>query len=170
MEERLNKNLAMSKFKAFAVDNSNVAKMFFFFFFSRLENIERKGKFFWLPSSSFPTQASEIITTSLHRRLKFLDPDTKWLLSVVSLLLFLSTNGAQAPSNLLVMNWQIKMKFLMNIFVKNYHGVFQVNNQPIPKILINPLPHDKFYTLPNWKSLQTTISNLTKMAESYPNG
>ena len=35
---------------------------------------------------------------------------------------------------------------------------------------INPLPDDKFRTLPNWKSLQTTISNLTKMAESYPNG
>ena len=33
----------------------------------------------------------------------------------------------------------------------------------------NPLPDDKFYTLPNWKSLQTTISNLTKMEESYPN-
>ena len=35
---------------------------------------------------------------------------------------------------------------------------------------IFPLPGDKFLTLPNWKSLQTTISNLTKMAESYPNG
>ena len=36
--------------------------------------------------------------------------------------------------------------------------------------LINPLPGDKFKTLPNWKSLQTTISNLMKMTESYPNG
>ena len=27
-----------------------------------------------------------------------------------------------------------------------------------------------FKTLPNWKSLQTTASNLTKMAENYPNG
>ena len=28
---------------------------------------------------------------------------------------------------------------------------------------LNPFPNDKFYTLPNRKSLQTTISNLTKM-------
>ena len=34
----------------------------------------------------------------------------------------------------------------------------------------NPLPDDKFQTLPNWKSLQTTIPNLTKIAEKYPNG
>ena len=27
---------------------------------------------------------------------------------------------------------------------------------------VNPFPNDKFYTLPNWKSLQTTISILTK--------
>ena len=27
---------------------------------------------------------------------------------------------------------------------------------------VNPLPDDKFWTLPNWKSFQTTISNLTK--------
>ena len=33
----------------------------------------------------------------------------------------------------------------------------------------NPLPDNKFETLPNWKGLQTTISNLTKMEESYPN-
>ena len=26
------------------------------------------------------------------------------------------------------------------------------------------------FRLPNWKSLKTTISNSTKMAESYPNG
>ena len=37
------------------------------------------------------------------------------------------------------------------------------------KINFNPLPDDKFWTLPNWKSLQTTISNLMKMAESYSN-
>ena len=30
---------------------------------------------------------------------------------------------------------------------------------------INPFPNDKFETLPNWKSLQTTISSLMKMAE-----
>ena len=36
--------------------------------------------------------------------------------------------------------------------------------------IVNPLPDNKFQTLPNRKSLQTTISNLTKMAESYPNG
>ena len=46
--------------------------------------------------------------------------------------------------------------------------------QPFPTHQIldsfNPLPDDKFKTLPNWKSLQTTISNLMKMAESYPNG
>ena len=34
---------------------------------------------------------------------------------------------------------------------------------------LNPLPDDKFYTFPNWKGLQTTISNLTKIEESYPN-
>ena len=32
---------------------------------------------------------------------------------------------------------------------------------------VNPLPDDKFYTLPN---LQIAISDLTKMAENYPNG
>ena len=30
----------------------------------------------------------------------------------------------------------------------------------------NPFPNDKFWTLPNWKSLQTTILSLVKMAES----
>ena len=35
---------------------------------------------------------------------------------------------------------------------------------------LNPIPNDKFWTLPNWKSLQTTISNLMKMAESSPIG
>ena len=29
-------------------------------------------------------------------------------------------------------------------------------------MVLNPLPDDKFYTLPNWKRLQTTLSNLTK--------
>ena len=33
---------------------------------------------------------------------------------------------------------------------------------------VNPFRNNKFYTLPNWKSLQMTISNLTKMAASYP--
>ena len=36
-------------------------------------------------------------------------------------------------------------------------------------ITLNPFPNNKFWTLPNWKSLQTTNSNLTEMAESYPN-
>ena len=36
--------------------------------------------------------------------------------------------------------------------------------------LLNPFPNDKFLTLPNWKSLQTTILKLMKMAESPPNG
>ena len=35
--------------------------------------------------------------------------------------------------------------------------------------LINPFPNDKFWTLPNRKGLQKTISNLTKMAECFPN-
>ena len=30
---------------------------------------------------------------------------------------------------------------------------------------INPLPDDKFQKLSNWKSLQTTISNLKKMED-----
>ena len=34
----------------------------------------------------------------------------------------------------------------------------------------NPFPNDKFQTPPNWKSLQTTISNLMKTVESTPNG
>ena len=33
----------------------------------------------------------------------------------------------------------------------------------------NPFPNDKIQTLPNWKSLQMSIS-LMKMVESYPNG
>ena len=36
--------------------------------------------------------------------------------------------------------------------------------------LVNPFPNDKFYTLPNSKSLQTTISNVMAMAESSPKG
>ena len=42
---------------------------------------------------------------------------------------------------------------------------FVIQNQ----LCFNPLPDDKFQTLPNYKSLQTTISNLMKMAENYPN-
>ena len=34
----------------------------------------------------------------------------------------------------------------------------------------NPVPNDKFYTFPIRKSLQTTISNLLKKAESSQNG
>ena len=32
----------------------------------------------------------------------------------------------------------------------------------------NPFPNDKFYTLPNSKTLQTTILNWTKMAKGNP--
>ena len=45
-----------------------------------------------------------------------------------------------------------------------------------PKVLtIAPTDFDwltlpKFFTLLNWNSLQTTASNLTKVAESSPNG
>ena len=35
---------------------------------------------------------------------------------------------------------------------------------------LNPFPNDKFQTLPNSKSFQTTISNVMKMAESSPIG
>ena len=35
---------------------------------------------------------------------------------------------------------------------------------------LNPFPNIKFYTFPNWRSLQMTISNLMKMAESSWNG
>ena len=35
---------------------------------------------------------------------------------------------------------------------------------------INRYPKNEFSALPNWKILQTTISNLMEMAESYPNG
>ena len=40
---------------------------------------------------------------------------------------------------------------------------------PIMFLMLNPLPDDKFWTLPNCKNLQTTISNLMKMTECYPN-
>ena len=33
-------------------------------------------------------------------------------------------------------------------------------------VTFNPFPNDKFWTIPNWKSLQTIILNLMKMAES----
>ena len=33
---------------------------------------------------------------------------------------------------------------------------------------VNPFPNNKFWTLPNGKSLQTTILNALKMAESSP--
>ena len=35
---------------------------------------------------------------------------------------------------------------------------------------LDPFPNDKFWTLPDRKSLQTTISNLMKMTESSPKG
>ena len=35
--------------------------------------------------------------------------------------------------------------------------------------IINPIPNDKLTTLPNRKSMQTTISHLMKMAESSQN-
>ena len=38
------------------------------------------------------------------------------------------------------------------------------------ELLITPFPNDKFFTLPNTESLQTTILNLMKIAASYPNG
>ena len=34
---------------------------------------------------------------------------------------------------------------------------------------INPFPNDKFYMIPNLNSLQTTISNVIKMAVISPN-
>ena len=35
---------------------------------------------------------------------------------------------------------------------------------------LNPFPDNNFYTLPNWKSLQTTILNSMIIAESSPKG
>ena len=35
---------------------------------------------------------------------------------------------------------------------------------------VNSFPNNKFWTLPNSKSLQTTISKLIEMAESSPDG
>ena len=35
-------------------------------------------------------------------------------------------------------------------------------------LCVNPFPNYKFFTLPNWKTLQMTITSLMKMAESYP--
>ena len=35
---------------------------------------------------------------------------------------------------------------------------------------LNPFPNDKFWTFPNWKSLQTTIINSMKIVESSPKG
>ena len=43
--------------------------------------------------------------------------------------------------------------FLCNLYLKTF----------------NPFPDNKLLALPNWKGLQMTISNLTKMEESYPN-
>ena len=50
--------------------------------------------------------------------------------------------------------------------------VFSIRTSPstTKTFLFNPLPDDKFEALPNWKSLQIAISNLTKMVESYPSG
>ena len=61
-----------------------------------------------------------------------------------------------------------------NIVQKGENASFQHFFPPPTKVLfpsiLNPLPDDTFWTFPNWKSLQMAISNLTKMAESYPNG
>ena len=40
------------------------------------------------------------------------------------------------------------------------------NKQYISQLFI-PFPNDKFLTLPNSKSLQTTVSNVMKMAEKF---
>ena len=42
--------------------------------------------------------------------------------------------------------------------------------QTLHLTLLNPFPDDKCKTLPNWKSLQTTVLNLMKMVESSPEG
>ena len=42
------------------------------------------------------------------------------------------------------------------------------NFLPIPNLSINPFPNDKFQTLSNWQSLQTTILSLMKMMQSSP--
>ena len=41
-------------------------------------------------------------------------------------------------------------------------------DNPLPNIFynFNRFPNDKFWTRPNWRSLQTTISNLMKMVEN----
>ena len=37
------------------------------------------------------------------------------------------------------------------------------------KFIFNSFPNNNIQTGPNWKSLQTTIPNLIKMPEIYPN-
>ena len=52
--------------------------------------------------------------------------------------------------------------------LKAFYRQHYLDMAQIMWLSFNPLPDDKFYSR-NWKSLQTTISNLTKMEESYPN-
>ena len=63
-----------------------------------------------------------------------------------------------------------KSFYILYSYMYNHNMLTQIGKQQMFFSLLNPLPDDKFKTLPNSKSLQTTISNLTKMAESYPNG
>ena len=57
-----------------------------------------------------------------------------------------------------------KLKTLSpNVHVTTVKPVFETT-------CINPFPNDKFWTLPNTKILQMTISKLMKMAESSSNG
>ena len=47
------------------------------------------------------------------------------------------------------------------------NGLFLATSNLLPGIAFNPLPDDKFYTGPNWNSLQTTILDLVKILESF---
>ena len=46
----------------------------------------------------------------------------------------------------------------------------ELNMDKLMELFCNPLANDKLKTLQNWKTLQTTISNLMKMADSFLKG
>ena len=53
------------------------------------------------------------------------------------------------------------------LLVKKIIMMIMMTSRTMKTMLIHPFPNDKFQTLPNLKSLQTAISNLMKMAESF---
>ena len=76
--------------------------------------------------------------------------------------------------NLSDMTWRQTMRYLQEINTKPCELNYFISS-PLPHCwdghsAVNPFPNNRFQTLQNWKSLQTTILNLTKMCGKFSKG